>query len=55
MARGGRRLVIGMDCEAVAHIRLHDLGQCFMEPRDYNDTPIDKVLHFIRGSGLIRG
>jgi hypothetical protein len=26
-----------------------------MEPSDYYDTPIDKVLHFIRGVGLIKG
>jgi hypothetical protein len=43
------------DCEAVAHIRLRHLGQFFMEPGDYYDAPIDKVLHFIRGVGLIKG
>jgi hypothetical protein len=42
-------------CEAVAHIKLHHLGQFLMEPSDYYDTPIDKVLHFIRGVGLIKG
>jgi hypothetical protein len=26
-----------------------------MEPSDYYDAPIDKVLHFIRGVGLIKG
>jgi hypothetical protein len=26
-----------------------------MEPSDYYDDPIDKVLHFIRGVGLIKG
>jgi hypothetical protein len=26
-----------------------------MKPSDYYDAPIDKVLHFIRGVGLIRG
>jgi hypothetical protein len=31
------------------------LGQFFMEPSDYYDAPIDKVLHFIRGVGLIKG
>jgi ABC-type dipeptide/oligopeptide/nickel transport system permease subunit len=26
-----------------------------MEPSDYYDAPVDKVLHFIRGVGLIKG
>jgi hypothetical protein len=26
-----------------------------VEPSDYYDAPIDKVLHFIRGVGLIKG
>jgi hypothetical protein len=43
------------DCEAVAHIRFCHLGQFFMEPSDYYDAPIDKVLHFIQGVGIIRG
>jgi hypothetical protein len=43
------------DCEAVAQIRFRHLGQFFMEPSDYYDAPIDKVLHFIRGVGLIKG
>jgi hypothetical protein len=43
------------DCEAVAHIRFRHLGQFFMEPSDYYDAPIDKVLHFIRDVGLITG
>jgi hypothetical protein len=43
------------DCEAVAEIRFRHLGQFFMEPSDYYDAPIDKVLHFCRGVGLIKG
>jgi hypothetical protein len=43
------------DCEAVAHIRFRHLGQFFLETSDYYDAPIEKVLHFIRGVGLIRG
>jgi hypothetical protein len=27
----------------------------FMEPSDYYGAPIDKVLHFIRSVGLIKG
>jgi hypothetical protein len=43
------------DCEAVAYTRFRHLGQYFMEPSDYYDAPIDKVLHFIRSVGLIKG
>jgi hypothetical protein len=43
------------DCEAIAYLRFHHLGQFFMEPSDYYDTPIYKVLHFIWGVGLIKG
>jgi hypothetical protein len=35
--------------------RFRHLGQFFMEPSDYYDAPIGKVLHFIRGVGLIKG
>jgi hypothetical protein len=31
------------------------LAALFMEPSDYYDAPIDKVLHFIRSVGLIKG
>jgi hypothetical protein len=42
--------------EAVAQIkRFCHMGQFFTEPSDYYDAPIDKVLHFIRGVGLIKG
>jgi hypothetical protein len=43
------------NCDAVAHIRFRHLGQFFMEPSDYYDAAIYKVLHFIRGVGLIKG
>jgi hypothetical protein len=43
------------DCEAIAHLRFRHLGQSFMEPADYYDAPISKVLHFIRSVGLIKG
>jgi hypothetical protein len=46
----------GPVCEAVAYTRFRHLGQyVFMEPSDYYDAPIDKVLHFIRSVGLIKG
>jgi hypothetical protein len=43
------------DCEARAYFRFRHLGQFFMEPSDYCDAPVNKVLHFIRSVGLIKG
>jgi hypothetical protein len=43
------------DCEAVAHNKFRHLGQIFMEPNDYYDALVGKVLHFIQGVGLIKG
>jgi hypothetical protein len=43
------------DCEAIAYLRFCHLGQFFMEPGDFYDTPIIKVLHFIQSVGLIKG
>jgi hypothetical protein len=43
------------DCEAIAYLRFHHLGQFFMEPSDFYDAPIIKFLHFIRSVGLIKG
>jgi hypothetical protein len=43
------------DFEAVACLRFCHLVQFFMEPSDYYDAPIYKVLHFIWGVGLING
>jgi hypothetical protein len=43
------------ECKAIAYLRFRHLGQFFMEPSDYYDTPINKVLHFIRSVGLIKG
>jgi hypothetical protein len=42
------------DCEAVAHLRFHHLGQFFMEPGDYYDAPISRVLQFVRSAGLLK-
>jgi hypothetical protein len=42
------------DCEAIAHLRFCHLGQFFMEPSDFYDAPIFKVLHFIQSVRLIR-
>jgi hypothetical protein len=43
------------NCEAIAYLRFRHLGQFFMEPSNYCDAPLNKVLHFIRGVGLIKG
>jgi hypothetical protein len=43
------------DCEALAHLRFRHLGQFFMEPGDFYDVPIGKVLLFIRSVGLTKG
>jgi hypothetical protein len=43
------------DCEATAYLRFRHLGQFYMEPSEYYDAPINNVLHFIRGVGLIKG
>jgi hypothetical protein len=43
------------DCEAIANLRFRHLGQFFMEPSDYYVAPINRVLHFIRSVGLIKG
>jgi hypothetical protein len=43
------------DFEAMAYLRFRHLSQFFMEPSDYYDAPINKVLHFIRNVGLIKG
>jgi hypothetical protein len=37
------------------HHPLRHLGQLFMEPSDFYDAPVFKVLHFIRNVGLIKG
>jgi hypothetical protein len=42
------------DCEAIAYLIFRHLGQFFMEPSDFYDAPIFKVLHFIRSVGLIK-
>jgi hypothetical protein len=43
------------DCEGIAYLRFRHLDQFFMEPSDFYDAPIIKVLLFIRNVGLIKG
>jgi hypothetical protein len=41
-------------CEAIAHLRFCHLDQFFMEPGDYDDAPISRVLQFMRSAGLLK-
>jgi hypothetical protein len=43
------------NCKTIARLRFRHLGQFIMEPSDFNDAPISKVVHFIRSVGLIKG
>jgi hypothetical protein len=43
------------ECEALAYLRFRHLGQYFMEPSDYFDVPTYKILHYVRGAGLLKG
>jgi hypothetical protein len=40
------------DCEAIAYLRVRHMGHYFMEPRNYYDAPIRKVLHFMWNVGM---
>jgi hypothetical protein len=42
------------DCEAIAYLIFHHMGQFFIEPGDYYDAPINKGLHLIGSVGLIK-
>jgi hypothetical protein len=46
---------ISCDCESIANLRFRHLGHFFMEPSDYYDAPINRVLHFIWSVGLTKG
>jgi hypothetical protein len=43
------------DCEAIAYLRFCHLGHYFMEPGDYQEAPVSKILHFIRSVRLLEG
>jgi hypothetical protein len=43
------------DCGAMTYLRFPQLGQFSIEPSDYYDASINKVLHFIRSVTLIKG
>jgi hypothetical protein len=41
------------DCEALATLRFRHLGHYFMKPGDFEDISVSKVLHFVKGAGLL--
>jgi hypothetical protein len=43
------------DCEATAYLRFRHVGHSFMEPGNFQDAPVSKILHFIRSAGLLEG
>jgi hypothetical protein len=43
------------DYEATAYLIFHHLEHNSMEPGDYQDAPLSKILHFIHSGGLLRG
>jgi hypothetical protein len=43
------------DCEARAYLRFRQLGHYLMEPGDYWDAHVSKILHFIQSIGLLKG
>jgi hypothetical protein len=55
VVNSGSATYILCDCEALANLRFRHLGQFFMDPSDYYGAPINKVLHFVRSVGLIKG
>jgi hypothetical protein len=44
------------DCEAIAYLKFHHFvtWASLVEPSDYYDALINKVLHFIRSIGLVK-
>jgi hypothetical protein len=40
-------------CVALAELRFRRLGKYFMEPSDYNDISLCKILYFVRRTGLL--
>lgn len=42
------------DCMAISNSTFHHLGLSFMEPGNYSDAPLNKILHLIQRVGLLR-
>jgi ribonuclease HI len=45
----------GTGCTEISLFKISSLGQYFLEPNDYYDAPINRVLYFIQSVGLIEG
>jgi hypothetical protein len=43
------------DYEVIAYLKFRHLGHYFMQPGDYQDAPVSKILHFIQSVGLLGG
>jgi hypothetical protein len=41
------------DCGALASLRLGHLAHHFMEPADFEDISVSKILHFVQGVRLM--
>jgi hypothetical protein len=52
---GPKRDEVTGDWRKLRNEELHNLYSSLMEPSDYYDAPIGKVLHFIQSVGLIKG
>jgi hypothetical protein len=40
------------ECVSLAELKLHCLGKYFMEPSNYDEIPLCKILYFVRGTTL---
>jgi hypothetical protein len=43
------------ECEVIAYFRFHVLDHYFIEPAEYHDTPVSRILHFIQSVRLLKG
>jgi hypothetical protein len=45
------------DCEAIAYLKFRHMGHYCMEPGDYQDAPLSRILHFVQSIqvGLLKG
>jgi hypothetical protein len=41
------------ECVSLTEFRFRHLGKHFMEPSDYEDFPLCKILNFVRSTGLL--
>ena len=41
------------DCVALATLSFRHLGHHFMQPGDFEDTSVNRILHFVQSVGLL--